>query len=199
MVAMLRLMVLALALVAGCAATIKRPKIKPVPVTASVASVGSATRALVFEGFFADLRPIPSCGELGPGRDNEAVLCEEPPARWLAELLVENLKRAGVVVLSDPDGHPEALHLQGRLVHFYVESRPEAVQVVTEATIRVELVDVVRAAAGEEPTPLEAKGDVKSLQHWIFDYQKAADAATVKLVADMTRVVLARLRAPSAR
>ncbi len=179
-----------MALVVGCSVKIVRP-----PVTAPRNTSGAGLEVVLPESF-ADLRPVPTCGQKGNQPDSPSVPCEGEPAAWIPAMLGKYLEQAGVTVY--PPGtrtHPTAYRIEGQLLEIDARPQPNVATVTTSATVRIALLEPDGSAAGKEPRELAASGKVENvMQNWVWSYQDAFDIALKKVLEQATERIITRLR-----
>ncbi len=101
-----------------------------VPVTLPIrpldhAMTGGKGRQVVVVVPFADEREVKTrCGmqKNGYNMDTADAICQGNPAAWIAQLLADELERAGFTVLKESESHrPGALRIEGSLGKLFVE------------------------------------------------------------------------------
>lgn len=100
----------------------------------------SGGREVVIVGPFVDARVQRGrCGmkKNGYNGDTADVLCTEDPSAWVARRLASDLRAVGVIVHDAP--HGSALRIEGTLVQFFTEPRPEVFSIDLETDIHVVL------------------------------------------------------------
>ncbi|MDB5212655.1 MAG: exported protein of unknown function [Myxococcaceae bacterium] len=177
----------------GCAytqATVTLPKLlQPAP--------PSGGREVVLVGPFVDARRDRGrCGmkKNGYNGDTADVLCAEDPSTWVARRLASDLRAVGVVVHDAP--HGSALRIEGTLLQFFTEPKPEAFTVELETDIHVVLTATWPSGAVADKE-LYVKATETSAAGNDASFQASVNDASTHMSRDLLISVLALLERPA--
>jgi hypothetical protein len=179
----------------GCALT-TMTLATPTRATTAPSQLGGGREVLLVMPF-VDQRDVQNrCGMKKNGYNMETadILCAEPPQRWLATLLGDELRAAGFrVVVDAAQASSSALRLEGTLKRFFLEPDLGLLTFSPEADLELQLV-------ATDPSGLYAlrnfyfKGRETALSGLEENFRAAADAAVrqmlgavVGAVAELTR------------
>jgi Uncharacterized lipoprotein len=160
------------------------------PIRASMkGGKGRAVRVMVP---FADQRPERHrCGmqKNGFNMDTANVHCTEDPASSLPRLLAGSLGSAGFSVYWGPEGS-STVTIAGQLLQYFVEPKVGFVTFTPEADIYVRLTATSGSGLVAERN-FYIKADETSMVGTESNFQRASDAATQRLIAEMTGAIAA--------
>ena len=156
---------------------------------------GGQGRRIVVVIPFADQRSIQNrCGmkKNGYNMDTANLLCSEAPARWLAELLTQELRKSGFdATLEPPSPDPgDGLRIEGTLLRLFVEPLIGFITVSGDAEMHVEL--HASSKSGLVATrSFFARTSRSSVVGTLDIYQEALDSATQQMIREMVSAILA--------
>lgn len=173
----------------GCAFT--SVSITPPPPSTSSAARGGNGREIVIQTPFADARPNAArCGmkKNGYNMDTADVKCSADPNAYLAELLANELKRAGFTVAYRQTTSADPLQIEGKLLQFFIEPMPGWIGVL-EADIHVRL-SATSASGLVAERDFYVKSQEKAYWGLEFEFQKATDESTQQIVSKMAAAIV---------
>jgi uncharacterized lipoprotein YajG len=156
---------------------------------------GDGRRAVVVVPFADERNDRLLCGmqKNGYGMRTARAVCSEDPAIWIAGLLAQELRSAGLTVLRDSDPRPRsAIRIKGTLLQFFAEWIDGLFTGTLECDVHVKL--VVRSESGLQARRFfYVKGTESVLAGTHGEFQKAVDDAVLKLVQNMVRSIISLL------
>ena len=127
---------------------------------------GGSQRQIIVTIPFTDAREITArCGmqKGGYGNETASAVCQDDPARWIAEFLASELRASGFTVLPTEEGaHESALKIEGVLLKIFVEPVVGFWTTTVETDLNVRLVATSRIGLHAERA-FFVKGEIESV------------------------------------
>ena len=181
---------LALPLLAFAACAFKDVPLQ-MPPSVGTGLQGGDGRVVIVRRPFKDTRPDPGrCGmqKNGGGSATAKAVCSEPPASWLASLLVTELRAAGFTVVETSD-KPSAVELDGTVAQFFVEPLVLFSTVDVETDVKVSLSATSASGLAAERT-FYVKAVRSSAAATPANFQKSIEIASRQIARDLVAAVL---------
>jgi len=185
------LAILPFLLLSACAFT--ELKVTPGNTPINTGISGGDQREIVVAVPFSDDRQIKNrCGmkKNGYNMDTANALCSQPPADKLAELLADELKKAGFKVSTHGDPQaPTGVKVEGTLLKFFVEPVIGFAMGSLETDIHVRLIASTQSGLRAERS-FFVKGTQSAMVGTDSNFQASVDDATAQIVKQMVAAIV---------